>query len=219
MLSDQGSPYVGRFARGWRRLPGMIPGQPQTRTRARSSIGRSPRAQERPGGGNEHDLRRAGLEQRLGARGSRRSRREHVVDEQHVRGHRNAIWNDERAPHGGSPLGSVALGLGAGRLHPPEKAPHRKAGLPANLDRQHLRLIEASLGLSAAGKRRPRHDVGAAGNAGAHGGAERPGDAAHAPILQVMHRLARGPLERERRPGARDRIGRALTTSGDGTGR
>ena len=41
MLSDQGSPYVGRFARGWRRLPGMIPGQPQTRTRARSSIGRS----------------------------------------------------------------------------------------------------------------------------------------------------------------------------------
>src|SRR5688572_4683377 len=34
MLGDQGSPYVGRFARGWHRLPGLIPGQPQTRTGA-----------------------------------------------------------------------------------------------------------------------------------------------------------------------------------------
>ncbi len=43
MLSDQRSPYVGRFARGWHRLPGIIPGQPQTRTRARPSIGTRPR--------------------------------------------------------------------------------------------------------------------------------------------------------------------------------
>src|SRR5207245_6156155 len=28
MLDDQRSSYVGRFARGWRRLPGRFPGQP-----------------------------------------------------------------------------------------------------------------------------------------------------------------------------------------------
>ena len=32
MLSHQRWPYVGRFARGWHRLPGIVPGQPQTRT-------------------------------------------------------------------------------------------------------------------------------------------------------------------------------------------
>jgi hypothetical protein len=39
MLTDQGSAYVGRFARGWHRLPGIrSPGQPQTRTRARGRV-------------------------------------------------------------------------------------------------------------------------------------------------------------------------------------
>ena len=59
MLSDQGSPYVGRFARGWRRLPEMIPGQPQTRARARPSIGigrRPARALRNTRGGHGVDL-------------------------------------------------------------------------------------------------------------------------------------------------------------------
>src|SRR3990170_992531 len=39
MLTDQGSAYVGRFARGWHRLPGNLsPGQPQTRTRAHRRV-------------------------------------------------------------------------------------------------------------------------------------------------------------------------------------
>ena len=49
MLGDQGSPYVGRFARGWHRLPGLIPGQPQTRTGARPSIG-TPHGRREPRG-------------------------------------------------------------------------------------------------------------------------------------------------------------------------
>src|SRR5881397_3354191 len=50
MLSDQRSPYVGRFARGWHRLPGRFPGQPQTRTWARRRIGTTTRnAQRRDG--------------------------------------------------------------------------------------------------------------------------------------------------------------------------
>src|SRR3990170_738031 len=39
MLTDQGSAYVGRFARGWHRLPrNLSPGQPQTRTRAHRRV-------------------------------------------------------------------------------------------------------------------------------------------------------------------------------------
>jgi hypothetical protein len=213
MLSDQGSPYVGRFARGWRRLPGEIPGQPQTRTRARSSISSSPRAQERPGPDDEHHLRRAGIEQRLGARRGRGARCEHIVNEQHVRGHRGPIASYERAAHGRSTVGGISLGLRAGRSHTPQERPDRQTGVPRHLNRQHLRLVESSLGFPAAGERNPGHHVGAARGRRGHRSAERSPDTSHPAIFEVVDRLPGRPLESERRPRTSDDVGWAVTTA------
>ena len=114
MLSDQGSPYVGRFARGWRRLPGSIPGQPQTRTRARSSIGTRGGARERPSGREQMHRDGASLAQRLRGCRSGRAGRQDVVDEQYVTGDGHAIARDERTPHRRATFRSVTLGLRSG---------------------------------------------------------------------------------------------------------
>jgi hypothetical protein len=214
MLGDQGSPYVGRFARGWHRLPGVVPGQPQTRTRARSSIGRSTGAQERPCSHQQRDARRSVGEQDLGARGSGRSGGEHVVDEQHMVGHGRAIASDERSAHRRSPRLRIPSGLRTGRDDPAQQPSHRKPGLPADGDREHPRLIESPLGLPSPGQRHPCRDVGSRWNARRHRRAERPADASHPSVLEAMDRGSSRPLERERRPGMRDLHGWTLAASG-----
>ena len=214
MLGDQGSPYVGRFARGWHRLPGVFPGQPQTRTRARSSIGSSMGAQERPCSHQQRDARRSVREQNLGARGGGRSGGEHVVDEEHMIRHDRAIASDERSAHRRSPRLSIPSGLRTGRDDPAKQPSHRKLGLPADSHREHPRLIEPPLGLSSPGERHPCHDVGSRRNARRHRRAERPADASHPPVLEVMDRGSSRPLERERRPGMRDLPGWTLAASG-----
>src|ERR1700693_5330143 len=82
MLSDKRSPYVGRSARGWRRLPGRFPGQPQTRTRARPSIGSHMPPGERPSGREKMDLLGPNTPKRLGAGSRGGPGREHVVNQQ-----------------------------------------------------------------------------------------------------------------------------------------
>ena len=83
MLTDQGSAYVGRFARGWHRLPGI-------RSRGNHRPGRGPVAEYRPrppcrGHGSSRGEQANGLgpgpQQRRSARPSRRAGGEHVVDE------------------------------------------------------------------------------------------------------------------------------------------
>jgi len=212
MLSDQGSPYVGRFARGWHRLPGKIPGQPQTRTRARSSIGRSAGSQERPSRHEERDCLRPTGSQRFGARGGRSSGREHIVDEQHVRRHGRPVTNDERSAHRCPPLHRVALGLGTGRDDAPKQASDGQPGLACDGAGQHLRLIEPSLGLASPGQRDPRHHVGAGWRAGGHRRAQGPPYAPHPSVLELMNGGAGGTLEGEGGPGARHRVGGTLLT-------
>jgi hypothetical protein len=214
MLGDQGSPYVGRFARGWHRLPGVVPGQPQTRTRARTSIGRSTGAQERPCSHQQRDARRSVGEQNLGARGGGRSRGEHVVDEEHMIGHDRAFAGDERSAHRRSACLSIPSGLRTGRDDPAKQPSHRKPGLPADSDREHPRLIEPPLGLPSPGQRHPCHDVGSRWNARRHRRAERPADTSHPSVLEVMDRGSSRSLERERRPGPRDLLGWTLGASG-----
>ncbi len=213
MLSDQGSPYVGRFARGWRRLPGMVPGQPQTRTRARSSIGRSSCTQERPGSHEQRHARRTVCEQHLRARGRGRPGGEHVVDQEHVTRHGHTVSDSERPAHRRPARVGISLGLGPGRDDAAQQSSDREPGLPADRDRQHSRLIESPLGLPPPRQRHPRHDVGPRWNARRHRCAERSADAAHPSVLQVMHRGAGRTLERERCPGLRDLLGRALVAS------
>ena len=221
MLSDQRSPYVGRFARGWRRLPEIIPGQPQTRTRARPSIGRSDLAQERAGGHEHRDTGRAVGQQRLRACAGRRPRGEHVVDEQHVTRRLHARRRHERSSHRVETSRGVPLGLGTGRDGPPQQPANRQVRLLADDDRERLGLIEASLGLAPPRERNPRDgiDRGLARHAGRHCGTERPADAPDPAVLQMVHGRTGRALERERCAGASDRGRRALPAAEPAFGR
>ena len=211
MLSDQWSPYVGRFARGWRRLPGKIPGQPQTRTRARSSIGRSPRAQENARAATTSITCEAPASSRASAQARRRGARgEHVVDEQHAPRHRARPRTTERAPHRSAALGRVALACGPVRPHAPEQAAHgqSRARAPARAPAPSPGRSRARP--AAARERHPRHDVGRRRSAVVGHGAPRARRPTprHPRELQPVDRAARRPLEQERRPRDVDR-GRA----------
>ena len=204
MLGDQGSPYVGRFARGWRRLPGVIPGQPQTRTRARSSIGSTARPRERPRGRQQVDRAGAGTPQCLGRGGSGGAGGEDVIDQQDVRRHGDPIAHRECPTHRRPTLCGVALSLRPGRDRAPKQPPDRKVELPAHAGGEGPGLIEPSLGQAAARQRNPRDQVGTRGQV-LHGGdrrGQRGADPPPAGELQPMHRPASRPLEAERRSGA-----------------
>src|SRR5437867_1080470 len=116
MLSDQRSPYVGRFARGWHRLPGRFPGQPQTRTWAHRRIGtgtakpqRGHRVVERARCGDQMDPAGAGCGERLGTRRGRRPGGEDVIDQQDSLGCRTDRF--EAPSHRLPALGAAAPSL------------------------------------------------------------------------------------------------------------
>lgn len=170
-------------------------------------------AQESARGHDQAHFGHPGRQQRLGAGGRGRPGREHVVDEQHVRGRLDAPWHDERSSHGGAPGCRVTFGLRSARHHSPEQAPHRKVEFPPERHRKDPGLVEAALGLASAGQRHPRDDVGPGRSAGRHRRRERTPGSSDPPVLEVMHRSSRGTLERERGPRTGDRGGGALAAA------
>ena len=213
MLSNQGSPYVGRFARGWHRLPGnLFPGQPQTRTGAHPSI---ERPRERPGGRQDSHLARTGPHQRFSASCSRCARREHVIDEQDARWDSLVLVRacSETPAHGFTPLGASSLGL---RIGSPDALEQRAPGdveRVSDHQRERPRLVEPALGSARASERNPGHNVRRAGFDCGH---RCPQGLRHLPPaaeLQPVHGRARRPLERERGPRPRDGRRRALATA------
>ncbi len=218
MLSDQRSPYVGRFARGWRRLPGRIPGQPQTRTRARPSIGTPG---EGPRRGQEVHLARSRRTQGVRAGSGRGARGQHVVDEEHPSGHRPAAGL-ERPLEGPAAIGAGSTRLGAGGDPAPQEAGAGTHELGGRLHRQEPSLVVSALRTSAARERHPRDHVGDRERPRQdHGAGQR---AAHAPPpreLQPVDRPA-GQVPRrrtERAPTSRravDSPGRRARTEATG---
>ena len=194
MLSHQRWPYVGRFARGWHRLPGRIPGQPQTRTRARWSLGsparttqRRPAPRDRPGSGDRVDLRRPGLAQDVGSRRHRRPGREDIIDQQHAR--RTRAARTEHPVHRHPAFGAGAPRLRRRRDRTPELPPRRTLETSGERNRQRTRLVEATLGATAARERHPRDDVDVGDRAGARDRAgEGRGDVTPSRELQTKHR-------------------------------
>ncbi len=214
MLSDQGSPYVGRFARGWRRLPGRIPGQPQTRTRARSSIGTRRGARERPRCGHEVDRDGACLPQRL--RGCRRgrARREDIVDEQDMCGDGDAFPCDERTSHRRSAVGGMPLCLRSGRDGSAKQPSHRKAERRAHAGRQDLGLVESSLSEAAARQGDPGDHVGRRRQVVERRDRtrQRGSDPPPAGELESVHRATCRSFEPEGRAGSIEHRRRAVAT-------
>ncbi len=170
MLSDQRSPYVGRFARGWHRLPGDVPPgnhrprrEPHASISARSRPELSPRGgRERPRGREQAHPRRARVEERAGARGGRRSRREHVVHEQNDR--RRLARALERPRHGGTPHRPRASRLGPRVGRPDEQPRHRQVQSRSDHLGQRPRLVEPALGEPARGER--NHVTASTGESG-----------------------------------------------------
>ncbi len=211
MLGDQGSPYVGRFARGWHRLPGLIPGQPQTRTGARPSIGAAsgtaraarPRRPvgERATGGEEVDLARPGLEERSRAGRSGRARRQHVIDEEQSRWRRLPGDAYERIGHRLQSLFAGSPRLWSGRLRPPDEVGRGEIQLACERLREHASLVETPLGPPPARERHPRHRVGRRRAEHRESRCERLPDPTPPGELQTMDRRPSGPAVGER--GAR----------------
>src|SRR5919204_6253570 len=85
MLDDQGSPYVGRFACGWHRLPeNLSPGNHRPERGSGASIARPESRPDRARGDEYRDVLRPGRDELRGARRGGGARREDVVDQQHV---------------------------------------------------------------------------------------------------------------------------------------
>ena len=237
MLSDQRSPYVGRFARGWRRLPGRIPGQPQTRTRARSSIGTAPLGDANPpvrpgapagpgpgdrrgprGGQHEHPI---GAARPDGTRaiGRRGARREHVIHQEHP-GPGRPPYRDERTSHGRPTLGPGSAGLRPRGHHSPGQPCHRQAEHGRHGDGQGPGLVVAPLPQPATGQRHPRDHVGGRRPCGHHGRGQRGGHPAPPGELEPVDGSASRAVVEERRSASVDRRGWARRTSvHDGIGR
>jgi hypothetical protein len=224
MLGDQWSPYVGRFARGWRRLPGRIPGQPQTRTRALSRIGTvdtlvqrgRPRRQFGKGPSGDDQMHPAGPgdAERLRARRRGCPGREDIVHEQDA-GWRGAERH-EGPSHRASALRPATAGLGGGGDRAPKEWPGRDGKLAAQCDREGASLIVAPLGEAATSERHPGEHVGGRWIGGGHRARQRRGHAFPPGELQPVDRGLRGTFVQERCPGARQRLRGTVRTTRDG---
>ncbi len=213
MLSDQRSPYVGRFARGWRRLPGRFPGQPQTRTRARPSIGSRVPPGERPSGREKMDLLGPNTPKRLGAGSRGCPGREHVVNQQ------DPGWGEvaaglESALHGSAALVGRAPSLGSCRANSRQQRRCR----PVQSERGGLGesscLVETALGQPPAGKGNPCDRIDRGSRSGRqHRVGQDVCDAAPPRELEPQDRRPCGPFKDERGPRGRD-LGRRTVGAG-----
>jgi hypothetical protein len=210
---------VGRFARGWRRLPGKIPGQPQTRLRARSSIATTPR-RERASRREQHDLADPRVRQRVGTRRRRRPRRQDVVDQDDAQrdSGRGAANRLERAAHRRPPLLTRSPRLGSGRHGSTREPEDRQTEPDADGARERPRLVVPAFGQSVSCERHPSDRLDGRWVDGDHGVRERRRHAPPTRELQPMDRGARRSGEQERRPGDAHRRGRAISATLDGDG-
>ena len=217
MLGDQGSPYVGRFARGWHRLPGFVPGQPQTRTGApreyrhgfRVDASRVVRAAgpcgpERAARREQVDLACSCLDEGCGAGRGGRTRRQDIVDQEEPRRRRPMRDVCEDIRHRAQALFSAAAGLWSRVPRSANEGSRREAELPRERSREHGGLVEAALGPPPAGERYPRHGVGGRRADLGESGGERVADPPPSRELEAMNRLLRGSPIREGRAHGRD---------------
>ncbi len=209
MLSHQRWPYVGRFARGWHRLPGCIPGQPQTRTRAHPRIGGLRRPvqcsmRQGPGGCRSVHLEGSGLAKSRRARGKRGSRGQDVVDEQNPLG--RPPNRPERPFESRAPFDARALCLRRRRDGPTKQPLHGQVDATSERDRQGSCLIETALGSPTTSERYPRHDVDRRWHAGrSDGHAHRRGDITPTGELQSVNGTTGGTVVDERGSRGADR--------------
>ena len=218
MLSDQRSPYVGRFARGWHRLPGRFPGQPQTRTCARPRIGttaanpqRGHRVVERARRGDEMDPAGPSGGQRLGARRGRRPGGEDVIDEHDALRRRTGRF--EAPSHGRAALGATAPSLRARGTCPSKQSGDGQAGPVPKAHGQRARLVVTSLGQPPTRQRDPRDDVDGRDLVARDDRVREGGrDVAPSGELQPVHGPSRRTVEEERRTSGGHRVRRTVTT-------
>jgi hypothetical protein len=213
MLGDQRSPYVGRFACGWRRLPEEpLPGNHRPRRKPAGSIATGRNGPpERPRGGEDPDFHRARIHERRDAGRGGGPGGQDVVDEDHAGGRpsHGPKHSHERLP----PVGAGAAGLGWRLPGSLEEWNHGKAARPAHRLSQHAGLVESALPPAAAtqwhpaqpgerfvmasfGPRRPGRGHGRTG----HGGAEGIGQGSKPGELQPDQRRPDGAVVDERRP-------------------
>lgn len=210
---------MGRFARGWRRLPGKIPGQPQTRLRARSSIATTP-CRERTRRREHDDVVDPRARERFGACRRRRSRRQDVVHQDDPPGDAGRIATDrlERAAHGHPPFVTWTSRLRTGRHRSTREPEDRQTQPGSHSPCERPRLVIPALGQPASRERHPGDRVGGRCTDGNHGVGERGRYAPPTRELQPMDRGARGPGVQERRPGDAHGRRRAVAAALDGDG-
>ncbi len=229
MLGDQGSPYVGRFARGWHRLPGLIPGQPQTRTgappeyRHRLTGGASRVVPEGGPSRNESEKDRQAVttwisrgrrpREHCGAGGSCRAGGEDVVHQEDPRGRRTAGGGANAPSIARNRSSRVRRDCGVVAVVRRTKATAGKVELAGERTREHARLVEPALGPPPASERYPRHGVGRRRAERRHGGRERLPHPAPSRELQAVDRVAGRSPVRERGTGRRDRCWRTVATA------
>jgi hypothetical protein len=206
MLGDQWSPYVGRFARGWRRLPGRIPGQPQTRAGAHPRIGAGGRHLQRAGGHEKMNFSCAGTNKGLCAGGSSRTRREDVVDQQDPL--RRTPDGTEGPRHRRTALEPGASGLGPAPRRSTEQPRERQPETTGHRAGERPGLVEPPFGEPSASERHPGHGLHRGNRAQRpDGGRQRRRHVATAGELQPVDCLPHRTGEQERRPSGRDRFG------------
>ena len=205
MLGGQGSPYVGRFACDWHRLPGTIPGQPQTRTGVCRSVapGREgPR--KRPCRREEPDLVHACPPEHPRALGGGRARGEDVVHEHHASWRRVGSAVPKGSVHGPPALLSGPTGLCRRVTGSAQECASLDAELRRYRHREGPGLVVSSRGPAAARQRDPGHAVGACTRHGGHCRPECLGDASPPLELQPMQGGANRSLVEERRSSPPD---------------
>ena len=212
MLSDQRSPYVGRFARDWHRLPGgPLPGNHRPRLGHRRIIATGwNRASERARPGQHADLACSGSAKGERARRDGGPARQHVVDEQDPP--RDGAGRRECAPERLPPRQARTPGLGRRFDNALQQSPRRPAHRLRHGPSQRFGLVVATRSTPRGAERHP----GDGGPFGIHLGRRRPGQRPHHPRsdgrrsaskpgeLQSHERGPNGPLVQKGGPRPRD---------------
>jgi hypothetical protein len=155
MLSDQRSPYVGRFARDWHRLPGgRLPGNHRPRLEPLRIIATSRhRPPERPRRREDTDLRGACPAKDRRALGGGRPARQDVVDQDDPSG--RYADGAERAVERKAPGGAGATGLRARLDRARQELPDGKAAQSGDDPGKSFGLVVATLAPAPAPERHP----------------------------------------------------------------
>jgi hypothetical protein len=215
MLSGQLPPYVGRFACDWRRLPGNVPGQPQTRARAlRASIASGQRTRERSRGRGQRHPVSARLPKHSRADVGGGARGEDVVHQKDPRRH-PAAGRSERPLQRQPPLGAGSARLRTDVGCAPDQGERGEAGARGQGAREHFGLVVASRRQPRSRQGHPRDDVGRERVRRDDGTGKCVGDRSPTRELQSVDRAACRPMEQERGAGEVDRDRRTVPARGD----